>query len=205
MLFDNNRWKRICYGLWAPVYDHAIRVFDRPRNRAISLLDLQRGERVLILGAGTGADLEFLPDGLELTAIDITPSMIRRLKQRAGRLGVPVDASVMDGHALEFPDSHFDAVILHLIVAVIPDPAGCLREVARVLRGGGRAVVMDKFIGDASSPHFLLRLAAPFAVFFGTHLSRKLGPLVEQAGLQITYQEPAAVGSYFKIALLKKG
>ncbi len=157
-----------------------------------------------MVGAGTGLDLEFMPNDVEITAVDITPAMIRRLEDRARRLNRSVDARVMDGHALEFPDGHFDAVILHLIVAVIPNPAKCLKEVNRVLRAGGRAVVMDKFIADHSRPHPALRIAGVLAEFFGTNLTRKLGPLVEDSGLRITQLEPAALGDYFKIALLTK-
>jgi len=52
--------------------------------------------------------------------------MIARLQTRAQRLRMTVDARVMDGQALEFPNESFDAAILHLIVAVVPDPVKCL-------------------------------------------------------------------------------
>lgn len=204
MFFNSNGWKRFSFGLWSPIYDRAVKAFDRSRRHSLEVLDPVPDERVLIVGAGTGLDLECLPSNLDITAVDLTPAMVRRLESRARRLGVSVDARVMDGHALQFPDGYFDAVILHLIIAVIPDPARCLREVHRVLRNDGRAVVMDKFIADASRPHPILRIAGIFAELLGTNLTRKLGPLVEQSGLQITHLEPAALDGYFKIALLKK-
>jgi SAM-dependent methyltransferase len=52
------------------------------------------------LGAGTGADLPFIPAGVEITAGDITPGMVERIRQRARRLDRAVTAEVMDGHAL---------------------------------------------------------------------------------------------------------
>lgn len=63
---------------------------------------IQPGERLLILGAGTGQDSEFLPRDAAITAIDITPAMIARLEGRARRLGLSVNAKVVDGQALEF-------------------------------------------------------------------------------------------------------
>jgi ubiquinone/menaquinone biosynthesis C-methylase UbiE len=90
----------------------------------------------------------------------------------------------MDGHALKFPDASFDAVILHLIVAVIPDPVKCLREAARVLRPGGRAVIFDKFVPDDQRPPLALRLPNPLTSLFGTEITRKLGPLLAESGLQ---------------------
>lgn len=91
------------------------------------------------MGAGTGADLPFIPATVQITAVDITQVMLQRLRQRATSLGMTVDVQVMDGQALEFSSEQFDAVILHLILAVIPDPIACIREVERVLKPGGRA------------------------------------------------------------------
>src|SRR5208283_1740288 len=122
-----NRWRRITYTLWAPAYDFFAWIFHRRRTRAIQLLALQPQERVLIVGAGTGLDLPLLPSGLLVTAVDLTPAMISRLTRRAAKLGLPIDARVMDAHELEFADSSFDAVILHLILAVVPDPVNSIR------------------------------------------------------------------------------
>lgn len=102
------------------------------------LLQPAAGEEVLIIGAGTGADLPFLPSGARITAIDLTPAMLARLEQRAAALGHSVQAHVMDGQALSLPSNRYDAVILHLILAVFPDPVACIREAERVLKPGGR-------------------------------------------------------------------
>jgi ubiquinone/menaquinone biosynthesis C-methylase UbiE len=182
MVSDTNAWKRISYTLWAPVYDLLVKpLFGRKRRRSIELLELKAGERVLLVGAGTGLDLEFLPAGPAIVATDLTPAMVLRLERRALRLRLNVDARVMDGHALEFPDASFDAAILHLIVAVIPDPEKCLKEVARVLRPGGRAVIFDKFVPDNATPPLILRLLNPLTSLFGTEVTRQIGPLFASA------------------------
>jgi phosphatidylethanolamine/phosphatidyl-N-methylethanolamine N-methyltransferase len=60
----SNRWNRIIYRLWAPVYDSTVNHFFRPgRKWALEVLALQPGERVLLPGVGTGADLPLLPTG----------------------------------------------------------------------------------------------------------------------------------------------
>ncbi|MGE5607846.1 MAG: class I SAM-dependent methyltransferase [Bacillota bacterium] len=205
MFSKSNIWKRFSYTLWAPVYDLIVKpLFGPKRRRSIELLDLKAGERVLLVGAGTGLDLEYLPPGPVVVATDLTPAMIARLQRRAERLGMNVDARVMDGHALKFPDASFDAVILHLIVAVIPDPVKCLKEVARVLRPGGRAVIFDKFVPDDQRSPLVLRLLNPLTSLFGTEITRKLGPLLAQAGLRSVREEPAGVGGLLKIALVRK-
>ena len=205
MISNTNAWKRFSYTIWAPVYDLVISgLFERRRQRSIKLLDLKPGERVLLVGAGTGLDLDCLPGNVNIVATDLTPAMIARLKHRAERLGLSVDARVMDGHALDFPDESFDAVILHLIVAVIPDPVRCLHEVARVLRPSGRAVIFDKFAPDNTNPTFLLRLMNPLTSLFGTEITRRLGTILANVPLQITHQEAAGLKGLFKIVLVGK-
>lgn len=198
------RWNRIRYTLYTPVYDWVARWFAPYRRRSISLLKLQLGERVLLLGAGTGLDLPYLPEGVEITAVDITPSMVRELGKRARSRGLEVDARVMDGQQLAFPDNSFDAVVLHLILAVIPDPQACLREAERVTRPGGRLVVFDKFLPDRQEPSLVRRLANKLLRFLATDINRQMGPILAATGLKLVSQQPAALGGAFRVYLLRK-
>jgi phosphatidylethanolamine/phosphatidyl-N-methylethanolamine N-methyltransferase len=200
---NTNAWNRTRYTFIAPFYDR-IASFAKPRRRAIELLDLRAGERVLISGAGTGADLEHLPADVHVTAIDITPAMIERLRARAAQLGRNVHAYVGDAQRLDLPEHSYDAVILHLIVAVAPDGHQVLKEAARVVRDGGRIVVFDKFVPEAEAPSFTRRLINVVTSTLFSDITRTLGPLVLGTGLQIVRREPAALGGRFEIALLRK-
>ena len=62
------------------------------------------------------------------------------LARRAGRLGFPLVLHEASASALPFEDGRFDGVVLHLILAVVPDPLAALREAARVLRPSLRVV-----------------------------------------------------------------
>jgi len=204
LLFNTARWRRLTYTLWAPVYDLLARPLARARRWSIDRLALQPKEQVLIVGAGTGLDLDLLPAGVVVTAIDLTPAMLERLERRAARLGVPVNARVMDAQAMTFADGSFDAAVLNLILAVVPDPTHCIREVARVLRPGGRAVVLDKFVPDATPVPLRRRLLNPAASFFGTEITRQLGRIVEGSGFRIRRTERIGSSGYLTIALLEK-
>jgi phosphatidylethanolamine/phosphatidyl-N-methylethanolamine N-methyltransferase len=202
-LLNTNRWNRLRYTLWAPIYDSIVKGFDRLRQRSIALLNLQPGERALIVGAGTGADLPFLPSGVRTVATDLTPAMLVRARARERDA---VQFALADGHALPFASGAFDAVILHLIVAVLPDPVRCVSEAYRVLKPNGRAVVFDKFLEAQTRPSLLRRAANQVARVFFTELNRDLMGIVEAAGGQFTvaHREPAALRGLFSITLLEK-
>ena len=204
-MFLSAGWRRFIYTLWSPFYNVLALFFSRPRAESIRRLGLRPGERVLIVGAGTGLDLDFLPHDLAVTAIDLTPAMLARLKRRADRQGRKMNAQVMNAESMTFADGTFDAVILHLILAVVPDPVACAREAARVLRCGGRAVILDKFLPDDTPPPWILRLAAPLASIFGTEITRQLRPILNGSGLTIVTNESAALRGLFRIVLVQKG
>ena len=170
----------------------------------MELLAPRPGERVLIVGCGTGADLPHLPPHVTVTAVDITPEMVERTAGRAEALGRAVDARVMDASALDFPDGSFDLVLLHLIVAVVPDPRGCIAEAARVLVPGGRATVLDKFVPDGGRPSLLRRILDLPARVVATRLTRQLAPLLEGTPFQVQHREGALLGRLFEIILLEK-
>jgi ubiquinone/menaquinone biosynthesis C-methylase UbiE len=199
---ETNEWNRARYTLWAPLYDVVGRRFDARRRESIGMLDLRPGERVLIVGAGTGADLPYLPEGCQVLATDITPAMLARARTRR-REGMHL--SIMDGHELAVATASCDAVVLHLILAVIPDPARCLAEVHRVLRPGGRAVVFDKFIRSRRPPLVLRMLNVVTSMLF-TDVTRRFEDMVERSRARFVVERdvPALFGGLFRHLLLRK-
>lgn len=205
MILNTNSWNRIRYTLYLPIYDLiAGKVFERYRKRSVALLQADAEDQILLSGAGTGLDLEYLTHYTNLTAIDITPGMISKLKERAKSLGISVNAQVMDGQKLEFPDNSFDAVLLHLILAVIPDPVACLQEVERVLKPGGTVMIFDKFLPDGQQPSVFRRIANTVAVILFSDINRSLQNIVSHTSLQVELNEPAAFKGTFRIIKLSK-
>jgi len=205
MGLNTNTWNRIRYTIYLPVYDLvADRIFRKYRRRSIKLLKAKPGDRILIVGAGTGLDLPYLQGYGQLTAIDLTPGMISRLRQRAEKLHLPVQALVMDGQQLAFADSSFDAVLLHLILAVVPEPVACLKEVERVLKPGGTVMVFDKFLAEGQAPSGLRRLLNQLTGTLFSDINRRIGDIVSHTSLQIELNEPAALGGMFRLIYLRK-
>lgn len=135
----------------APRYDFLNRVLSFGtdvgwRRRALALLGAQTGERVLDLGSGTG-DLAFAvaEAGATVVAADLSHGMLAVLRRRArdetagSRVG-PVVANV---HALPLPDRSVDRIVSGFTVRNVADLAGAFGELRRVLRPGGRLVVLE--------------------------------------------------------------
>jgi ubiquinone/menaquinone biosynthesis C-methylase UbiE len=194
----SNAWYRFRYTLWAPHYDRVTK-FPRERRHSVGLLRLQPGERLLVIGCGTGADLAYVPAEVEVLAVDLTPAMLRQAMAHA-RPGI--EFRVMDGMALDLPDASFDAAILHMVLEVIPDPVRCLREAARVLRPGGRLAVFDKFLPEDSRPGLLRRAGLALLDFVFTSTNRRMGEILSRsaAPLAVEHDEPAG-GSYRHLLL----
>jgi phosphatidylethanolamine/phosphatidyl-N-methylethanolamine N-methyltransferase len=205
MSLNTNTWNRLRYTLYLPIYDLiADRIFRKYRKQSVDLLQAKPDDAILLLGAGTGLDLPYLQGYTHLTAIDITPGMIAKLKARAEKLQIPVNACVMNGQQLTFADNSFDAVIAHLILAVIPDPIACIKEVERVLKPSGTVVIFDKFLPDGQKPTILRRFLNSVASTLFSDINRSIGSIVSHTSLTIELNKPAAFSGTFRIVRLRK-
>lgn len=203
---EQTPWNRLRWSLYAPLYDPFVRHIDAGRRASIRMVAPKAGERLLIVGCGTGLDLPYLPPGLHLSAGDLSGEMVRRARAKAGALGSEHFASLglrtLDAHALPYADGAFDIVLLHLLLAVVPDPRAAIAEAARVLAPGGRVGVFDKFLADGATPSLARRAANAVMRPLATDLNRRLGPLAEHGGLRVVEREPVAFGGLFVAARL---
>lgn len=201
---DTDRLNRRRYDFYAPFYD-AMAVILRPgRRAAIRRLALQPGEKVLIVGCGTGLDFAHLPPGLHVTGLDVSPGMLQRARTRAARLGLSAELRDGDARALPFADATFDVIILHLILAVAPDPALVALESARVLRSGGRVSIFDKFLPLGARPSLLRSLLNALARRLFSDLNLHVEPLLAPAGVIIVSDLPGAFGGRYRHVLARK-
>lgn len=139
--------------------------------------------RVLELGAGTGKNIPYYPRNAEIIATDISPRMLERARRRAYRLGVAVDLRVADAQQLPFPDQSFDTVVTTFVFCSIPDPARALAEALRVLRPGGRLLLLEHVLSQRPVLRWLMRKfdIVPYRLW-GAHINRETVELVAAAG-----------------------
>jgi len=127
----------------APTYAEDVAQWKTYAEDAVRIVRLAPSDRVLDLACGPGT-ITFLAASrvASVNAVDFSPGMIEQLKERAAREGVRnIEAAVMDAQALTFPDETFDAAFCLFAFFFFPDRSRAFRELHRVLRPGGRALI----------------------------------------------------------------
>jgi ubiquinone/menaquinone biosynthesis C-methylase UbiE len=200
-----NRWNRIIYRLWAPIYDATVeRLFLPGRRQALRLLDLKPGERVLLVGVGTGADLPLLPVDVKAVGVDLSPEMLARARSRLPLPGRRVTLVRGDAQAPLVERGAFDAVILNLILSVIPDGRACLQAALSALKPAGRGVVFDKFLPEGRNPSPVRRLLNLFSTLLGTDITRRFGDLLGSSPWQIACEQPSILNGNYRVIRLER-
>ncbi|MBI5429424.1 MAG: methyltransferase domain-containing protein [Nitrosomonadales bacterium] len=199
---------RLSYSLLAPVYDLAISLPMRAaRTRSLRSLPDDHAGAVLLSGVGTGLDLPLLPKLHRYIALDFNNAMLSRAKPRGIKLrneGLRVGWVLGDSMALPFADASFDHVVLHLIVAVVPQPELCLSEAARVLKPGGTVILMDKFLPPNRHAPFRRALS-----LLSSRIVTRTDVVFEEVlsaapQLEVVSDVPLLAGGWFRGIVLRK-
>jgi phosphatidylethanolamine/phosphatidyl-N-methylethanolamine N-methyltransferase len=199
---------RLSYSLIAPIYDLVVsRPLLRARTQTLRTLPTEQTRKVLLSGIGTGLDLPLLPKLHHYTALDFNAAMLSRARLRATRLrdeGLQVEWALGDSMALPFADAHFDHVVLHLILAVVPQPAQCLSEAARVLKPGGTVIILDKFLRPQQTA-LLRRALNPLSRRIATRMDVVFEEVLSAVPqLQLVSDVPLLAGGWFRGIVLQK-
>jgi SAM-dependent methyltransferase len=163
------------------------------RARVLDLLAPAAGERVLDVGVGPGLlayDLaRLVGEAGRMVGLDLAPAMVAAAAERLS--GLP-QATVREGDAerLEFPDASFDAVVSTQVYEYVADMPRALGELHRVLRPGGRTLILDtdwrSIVWHSSDARLMDRVLSCWdAHLADPHLPARLGPLLRAAGFEV--------------------
>jgi SAM-dependent methyltransferase len=176
------RLNALFFGVLDGYLDHLLRAHKQQIFRDLP-------PTVVELGAGTGANLRYLPPGTRLVAVEPNPAMHPRLRARAARAGVDLELHTTVGERLDLPDASADMVISSLVLCTVTDPEAVVAEVRRVLRPGGRYAFLEHVAAPERSALRRLQRAVrrPWGWFFeGCSCERDLRTIVEDGGFART-------------------
>ena len=137
-------------------FGHSIRT---PAERAAwdRILDLvlagRRAIETLDAGCGTGfLTFELVARGHHVTGVDFAPAMIAEARRKAAERSVPIRFEEADAERLPFPPGSFDLAVSRHVLWTLPHPEAAIDEWIRVLRPGGRLVVVDSQVDAGAAP-----------------------------------------------------
>ena len=136
---------------------------------------------VLEVAVGTGLNIPFYDADVNVTGVDLSPEMLEVARKRAADLGREVELVEGDAQQLAFDDESFDTVVCSFSLCNIPDPGQAIDEMRRVLRPGGRLVLVDHIRSSVPPIYWLQKGIEVISVRIdGDRMTRRPAELVEQ-------------------------
>ncbi|WP_158839393.1 class I SAM-dependent methyltransferase [Saccharothrix deserti] len=196
---------RAKWNKYAPRYDRDVDLFERLQFGGGREWVCSRAEGdVLEVAIGTGLNLPHYPPGVRVTGLDFSPAMLDRARARAAELGLDVTLREGDAQALPFADASFDTVVCTLGLCGVPDDRAAIAEMHRVLRPGGKLLLLDHVGSDRTPVNLVQRLLDKITVrMLGDHQTRRPLPLVREAGFTVQRSERLKLGTVERLAAVK--
>lgn len=195
--------------LWdkhARTYDRQIRIFERvlfAGGREWACAQAQGG--VLEIAVGTGRNFPHYPRDIRVTGIDLSPNMLEIARRRARELGFEADLRLGDAQDVDFGDESFDTVVCTLSLCSIPDARRAVAEVRRVLRPGGRFLLLEHVRSPLIPVRIVQRVLQPLFRTQGDSLLREPLEHLRAEGLQVERLERSKWGIVERVAARKPG
>lgn len=178
-----NRYDRIAflYDLMESPVEH----FNYSKWRKL-LWDKVEGDNILEVGVGTGKNFPYYPPGARIIAIDFSPKMLKRASDRASKDNIKVDLRQMNIEELGFEDNSFDTVAGSFVFCSVPDPLRGLEEVKRVVKLGGKVILLEHVLSANMILARLMNLVNPIIRYImGPNINRRTVQNITNSGLVV--------------------
>ncbi|BCJ98453.1 class I SAM-dependent methyltransferase [Anaerocolumna chitinilytica] len=172
------------YNRIASVYDifeqpMELMLFKKWRTEVLSSLN----GKCLEVGVGTGKNIPFYPDGIDMTAIDFSEKMLEKAKDKANVLKKNIEFFHMDVQNMDFKDNTFDNVFTTCVFCSVPDPVKGLMEIKRVCKPDGKIIMIEHVRSEIKVIGLIMDVLNPITVnLYGANINRKTVDNVRKAG-----------------------
>ncbi len=178
-VLENKSRARLFYKYLSKVYDQ-INPFiwnEEMRTAAIDLLDIERDDRVLDIGCGTGFATEGLLNRVDTVyGLDQSPHQLEKAYEKFGKRDGPVNFHLGDAERLPFRENSFDVVWSSGSIEYWPNPVDALEECRRVTKPGGQVLIVGPNYPNSS---VFQRLADAIMLFYD---EREADRMFQEAG-----------------------
>ena len=151
---------------------------SQSRQEALSLLPVDA--RILELGCGTGANFEFYPPSQLALSTEFSIEMIKTARSKT-TTNILVNA---DAQYLPFSESEFDAAFATLVFCSIPDPVLAFNEIKRVVKPGGKIILLDHVRPNGALGYVFDALNICTRSLFDDHFNRRTAKIAASCGIE---------------------
>lgn len=177
------------YDLWSWFYDYTFGALVRNRQvRATEQLRPKPGDTVLDLGVGTGMTLKHYPRDITIVGMDLSAGMLKKAQKKIESDGLK-NCVLIQGDAMDppFEEHSFDHVMITHVVSVVSDPAKLMAWARRMVKPGGRIVVLNHFLSTNRFLAWWERVLNPMFVKIGWRSDLALEDCLKGSGLTVQY------------------
>jgi phosphatidylethanolamine/phosphatidyl-N-methylethanolamine N-methyltransferase len=150
------------YARWAPIYDVVCGPVMVKGRRAAAKAAREVGGRILEVGVGTGLSFDDYDFRTEITGINLSAPMLAKAREKmaSGRYPFVRDVQLMDAHRMSFADATFHCVVAQFVITLVEDPEQVLSECHRVVKPGGRIILVNHLYSETGVAAAVERWAA---------------------------------------------
>ena len=150
------------YARWAPIYDVVCGPVMLMGRKAAARAARDVGGRILEVGVGTGLSFDDYDATTEITGIDLSAPMLEKAREKmaSGRYPFVRDVLQMDAHGMRFADATFDCVVAQFVITLVENPERVLSECHRVVKPGGRIILVNHLYSERGFVAAIERWAA---------------------------------------------
>ena len=202
----HSKWMEMLYSTYSEYYDLVFDKILRPgREEGIRSLQIEKDDRVLEVGIGTGLSIPLYPPNCSLTGIDISEDMLRKAMEKLDQnSGLSVRLKKMDASKLMFKDESFNKILVPYLISVVPEPGKVIAEVNRVCEQDGVVVFVNHFHSSNQLLAIFERTLSPISRYIGFRLDLPIESVLETDFFEIQRIERVNMFGLWSLVKLKK-